>query len=80
VPWSAIRRGENAASGGRLGASPTALIDIGPAAAFLALLWLLPIIGPIVFSVVAACASKLATALALVVAITIPFGVISPFV
>ena len=29
VPWSAIRRGENAASGGRLGASPTALAGDG---------------------------------------------------
>ena len=29
VPWIAIRRGENAASGGRLGASPTALAGVG---------------------------------------------------
>ena len=29
MPWSVIRRGENAASGGRLGASPTALAGDG---------------------------------------------------
>jgi hypothetical protein len=56
-------------------------IEISPAPSLTVLLRNLPlIIGPIVFGIVATCGSKLVPALGLVVAIAIPFGVISPFV